>query len=178
MESVREEEGDDEESSGSEEEVSDEEDGSDNGEDETKETVDVNGKQQNLNAEAVQASSTPFYEASSSKPLSPSSDPNTLKFDDLEISDLSDTRLSRSPPESRRDLPERPISEEEEDPENEGGHQGDIKSIVASDITKKRAQQQRKYHSKRSIRSAGRSQGSKAKQSTKVKAGDYGGFWG
>ncbi len=57
------------------------------------------------------------------------------------------------------------------------GHKGDIKAIVAADITKMRSQQQRKYHSKRSTRTAGRAHGSKSKQDTRVKLSDYGGFW-
>ncbi|KDR85063.1 hypothetical protein GALMADRAFT_149576 [Galerina marginata CBS 339.88] len=101
-------------------------------------------------------------------------DPNDLKFDELEISDLSDERLSRSPPQSRRELP----AEEVDLDEGAAVQKGDIKLIVASDITKKRAQQQRKYHSKRSTRNAGRAQGSKAKQDTRVKLADHEGIWG
>lgn len=180
MEAVRQEEGDHE-SSGFDEEELDEEDGSESADEETEDAINLDEKRQNLDNgrpisnEAVEASSIPLHEASSSMPLSLSADPNTLKFDELEISDLSDTRLSRSPPQSRRNLP---VEEDSSEEEEGTGQKGDIKSIVASDITKKRAQQQRKYHSKRSIRSAGRSQGSKAKQSTKVRLADHGGFWG
>lgn len=102
----------------------------------------------------------------------------TLKMSDSGISDLSDSELSRSPPQSRRDqelLEEENGKDTQEDSEN---HKGGIKDIVASDITKKRAQQQRKYHSKRSTRHAGRAHGSKAKQDTRVKLSDHGGFWG
>ena len=106
--------------------------------------------------------------------LVPTLDPSELKFESLEISDLSDNRLSRSPPQSRREeLREK--SEDESDMPSES--KGDIKSIVSSDLTKKRAQQQRKYHSKRSTRQAGRAQGSKAKQDKRVKLADHAGVW-
>jgi RIO kinase 2 len=55
-------------------------------------------------------------------------------------------------------------------------HLNGIKDIVSSDLTKERARQQRKYHSKRGARHAGRPQGSKAKQDTRVKL-DRGGMW-
>lgn len=107
-------------------------------------------------------------------PPPPTVDPSELKFESLEISDLSDNRLSRSPPQSRREeLREK--SEDESDIPSDS--KGDIKSIVSSDLTKKRAQQQRKYHSKRSTRHAGRAQGSKAKQDKKVKLADHAGVW-
>ncbi|KIM48138.1 hypothetical protein M413DRAFT_439857 [Hebeloma cylindrosporum] len=107
-------------------------------------------------------------------PSPPTLDPSELKFESLEISDLSDNRLSRSPPQSRREeLREK--SEDESDMPSES--KGDIKSIVSSDLTKKRAQQQRKYHSKRSTRHAGRAQGSKAKQDKIVKLADHAGIW-
>ena len=55
-------------------------------------------------------------------------------------------------------------------------HLSDIKGIVSSDLTKERARQQRKYHSKRGVRHAGRPHGSKAKLDTRVKL-DRGGMW-
>jgi RIO kinase 2 len=55
-------------------------------------------------------------------------------------------------------------------------HLNGIKDIVSSDLTKERARQQRKYHSKRGARHAGRPQGSKAKQDTRIKL-DRGGMW-
>jgi len=110
----------------------------------------------------------------SAVPPPPTIDPSELKFESLEISDLSDNRLSRSPPQSRREeLREK--SEDESDIPSES--KGDIKSIVSSDLMKKRAQQQRKYHSKRSTRHAGRAQGSKAKQDKRVKLTDHAGVW-
>ena len=80
--------------------------------------------------------------------------PDDLKFDELEISDLPNRSLSRSPPRSQR--------QEDQDIHS-------IKAIVSSDMMKKRSQQQRKYHSKRSTRNAGRQTGSKAKQDKRVK---------
>jgi RIO kinase 2 len=55
-------------------------------------------------------------------------------------------------------------------------HSDGIKDIVSSDLTKDRARQQRKYHSKRSARQAGRPRGSKAKLDTRVKL-ESGGMW-
>lgn len=52
----------------------------------------------------------------------------------------------------------------------------DIKDKVTSDLSKARSHQQRKYHSKRSTRQAGRPQGSKAKQDKKIKV-DRSGIW-
>ncbi|KAF8807472.1 RIO1-domain-containing protein [Phlegmacium glaucopus] len=89
-----------------------------------------------------------------------------LRFDELQISDLSDRSLSRSPPRSQR----------QEDLVST--HRNDMKAIVSSDLTKKRSQQQRKYHSKRSTRDAGRQTGSKAKQDKRVRLGEHNGVWG
>lgn len=52
-----------------------------------------------------------------------------------------------------------------------------VKGRVASALSKERARQQRKYHSKKSIRNAGRPKGSKAKQDTRVKL-DNSSVWG
>ncbi|KAG6850495.1 hypothetical protein H0H93_012496 [Arthromyces matolae] len=51
-----------------------------------------------------------------------------------------------------------------------------IKNIVSNDLAKTRAAQQRKHHSKRGARRAGRPQGSKSKQDTRVKL-DRSGMW-
>ncbi|KAJ4489323.1 atypical/RIO/RIO2 protein kinase [Lentinula edodes] len=73
-------------------------------------------------------------------------------------SDHESTRsLSRSPPRSRSNSPAADHSAR------------NVKDIVKSNLDKSRARQQRKYHSKRSTRRAGRAQGSKAKQDTRVK---------
>jgi RIO kinase 2 len=95
----------------------------------------------------------------------PIENPNDLKLDELQISDESNRSLSRSPPRSQRQ-------------EDKSNHKNDsIKAIVSSDMTKKRSQQQRKYHSKRSTRNAGRQTGSKAKQDKRVKLGEHHSVW-
>lgn len=86
--------------------------------------------------------------------------PNDLKFDELQISDLSDRSFSRSPPRSQRQ-------------EDLSSRKNDITAIVSSDMMKKRSQQRRKYHSKRSTRNAGRQMGSKAKQDKRVRLGEH-----
>ena len=99
---------------------------------------------------------------STSQPIENTDD---LKFDELQISDPSNRSLSRSPPRSQRQ-------------EDQGIHKnGSIKAIVSSDMMKKRSQQQRKYHSKRSTRNAGRQTGSKAKQDKRVKLGEHHSVW-
>ncbi|KAJ7038125.1 RIO1 family-domain-containing protein [Mycena alexandri] len=87
--------------------------------------------------------------------------------DEAELSESSQRSLSRSPPRSRAGSP---ISLEKSVASLA------IKEIVSADLTKSRSQQQRKYHSKRNTRRAGRSQGSKAKQDTRVKL-DTSGVW-
>jgi len=88
--------------------------------------------------------------------------------DEGELSESSQRSLSRSPPRSRS-----PISLEKS---AAALALDDIKEIVSADLSKARSQQQRKYHSKRGTRRAGRSQGSKAKQDTRVKL-DTSGVW-
>ncbi len=113
-------------------------------------------------------------------------DPNRLKMEDLAIEDRDDggterafdddnedlntRQLSRSPPQSRRDLPQRGEEGEERDRVRR------IKEIVSNDVAKMRAKEQRKYHSKRSARNAGRQQGSKAKQDKRVKLSEHTGW--
>ncbi|KIY72801.1 RIO1-domain-containing protein [Cylindrobasidium torrendii FP15055 ss-10] len=81
-------------------------------------------------------------------------------------SDMSDSRdVSRSPPQSRSVSPSTLVKATK----GLSIHGDEMKSIVASDMEKTRARQQKKYHSKRSVRKAGRMQGSKAKQDTRVK---------
>lgn len=50
----------------------------------------------------------------------------------------------------------------------------DIKTTVSSELTRERARQDRRYHSKKSVGKAGRTKGSKMKSDTRVKisAGD------
>ncbi|KAJ7169951.1 RIO1 family-domain-containing protein [Mycena filopes] len=93
--------------------------------------------------------------------------PETQVEDGAELSESSQRSLSRSPPRSRAGSPialEKSVASLA------------IKEIVSADLTKSRSQQQRKYHSKRNTRRAGRSQGSKAKQDTRVKL-DTSGVW-
>jgi RIO kinase 2 len=89
--------------------------------------------------------------------------------EEAELSDLQRS-LSRSPPRSRTGSPtslEKPVA---------SLALSDIKEIVSADLSKTRSQQLRKYHSKRNTRRAGRSQGSKAKQDTRIKL-DTSGVW-
>ncbi|TFK41090.1 atypical/RIO/RIO2 protein kinase [Crucibulum laeve] len=88
-----------------------------------------------------------------------------FKLASLAISEPLQRSLSRSPPQSRSSSPL-----------GIGAINDHIKAIVSSDLTKSRAQQQRKYHSKRAVRNAGRPQGSKAKQDKRVKL-DRSGVW-
>ncbi|PBK77255.1 RIO1-domain-containing protein [Armillaria solidipes] len=88
-----------------------------------------------------------------------------------DVSDISETRaLSRSPPQSR------PVSPDSLAKMTEALSLNNVRNIVSSNLSKSRAQQQRKYHSKRGARKAGRPQGSKAKQDTRVKM-DGSGVW-
>ncbi|KAK7058906.1 Serine/threonine-protein kinase rio2 [Paramarasmius palmivorus] len=70
------------------------------------------------------------------------------------------SELSRSPPHSRSNSPiAREVPRKSKN----------IKDAVSSTLEKERSRQQRKYHSKRSTRRAGRPGGSKAKQDNRVK---------
>lgn len=96
----------------------------------------------------------------------------SLEDGDAELSDpVSSRPLSRSPPRSRSLSP---VSLEKMAAAM--SLQSGVKDLVSSDLAKTRARQQRKHHSKRGVRQAGRPQGSKAKQDTRVKL-DRGGFW-
>ncbi|KAK7064166.1 Serine/threonine-protein kinase rio2 [Favolaschia claudopus] len=91
--------------------------------------------------------------------------------DEAELSESSKlSTLSRSPPRSR---PDSPVSDE-----NSAAipAMNIVKERVAAEVSKTRAQQLRKFHSKRNTRRAGRSQGSKAKQDNRVKL-DKSGVW-
>ena len=85
--------------------------------------------------------------------------------------------LSLVGPSSSQQSPSPPASPTEDDASPLQMQHLSIKDTVASDLAKHRARNKRKYHSKRSARQAGRPQGSKAKQDTKVKL-DNSGVWG
>ena len=110
--------------------------------------------------------------------------PNGLKMEDLAIDEgaveracdddnegLNRRQLSMSPPKSRRDLQQGGGEEGEERDENRRARR--IKEIVSNDIAKMKEKEQRKYHSKKSVRNAGRPQGSKAKQDKRVKLSEH-----
>ncbi|KAG5654085.1 hypothetical protein H0H81_007499 [Sphagnurus paluster] len=84
--------------------------------------------------------------------------------------DNQDRPLSRSPPQSRPTSPQS-LARLTSALDLDG-----IKNIVSSDLARTRASQKRKYHSKTGARRAGRPQGSKAKQDTRVKL-DHSGMW-
>ena len=86
-------------------------------------------------------------------------DTTGLKMEDLALDSL---QPSRSSPQSRHGLPHQ---------EDDRGAR--IKEIVSNDIAKRKAQELRKFHSRRSTRNAGRPQGSKAKQDRTVLALNY-----
>ena len=113
--------------------------------------------------------------------------PNRLKMEDLAIEDCDEggaeracddgekgpnmRQLSVSPHKLRRDLPQ---GGDEEGGERDQDHRARrIKEIVSNDVAKMKAKEQRKYHSKKSVRSAGRPQGSKAKQDRRVKLSEH-----
>ncbi|KAJ3985672.1 RIO1 family-domain-containing protein [Lentinula detonsa] len=82
----------------------------------------------------------------------------TVSDEELSHGDHESTRnLSRSPPRSRSHSPA---------PNHSARN---VRDIVKSNLDTTRMKQQRKYHSKRSTRRAGRPEGSKAKQDTRVK---------
>ena len=96
--------------------------------------------------------------------------------DDLPSSSSRSRQLSRSPPASRH-TSRSPSALAARTAALSLSNQPDIKERVASEVSKQRAQQQRKYHSKRGAQKVGgRQKGSKAKMDTRVKP-DRSGFW-
>ncbi|PFH54538.1 hypothetical protein AMATHDRAFT_37877 [Amanita thiersii Skay4041] len=97
------------------------------------------------------------------------SDDKEAQSSDAESEGLSPSHsnFSRSPPQSRSISPTTLATMT----------QNDIKTKVVSDLSKMRIKEQRKYHTKRGVRKAGRPQGSKAKQDTRIKL-DRHGVWG
>jgi RIO kinase 2 len=86
-----------------------------------------------------------------------------------------DREISRSPPQSRSPSPSSLAKMTAALSLSSQQHSG-IKDIVSSDLTKQRARQRQKYHSKRGAQRIGRPKGSKAKQDTRVKL-DKSGVW-
>lgn len=165
------------------ESVKEQEDHSEEYSDEDSEDESDGGQEEQISEKLQESQGDLKSSTSRGSPVEKSdTDLDALKMDELVLSDTSVRHLSRSPPQSRRELPlddETPEEREDdvEDDANEpSGSRDKIKSIVSTDMSKKRAQQQRKYHSKRSARNAGRPQGSKAKQDTRVNLSDHVGW--
>jgi RIO kinase 2 len=159
MEAVQDEQPDSDE--GTEEEL-DDPDGADSNEAEILESGE--GPEDSVEPESLPASENPEEE----NPVE--HDTTGLKMEDLGLDSDGETnirQLSRSPPQSRRDLRQR------EDEDVQQSRSGKIKEIVSNDVAKRKAQELRKYHSKRSARDAGRPLGSKAKQDRRVKLSDH-----
>jgi RIO kinase 2 len=103
-----------------------------------------------------------------------------LNSDHSEAAGLSDPsrpnrEISRSPPQSRSPSPSSLAKMTAALSLSSQQHSG-IKDIVSSDLTRQRARQRQKYHSKRGAQRIGRPKGSKAKQDTRVKL-DKSGVW-
>ncbi|KAF7967001.1 hypothetical protein HWV62_36264 [Athelia sp. TMB] len=101
-------------------------------------------------------------------------DESALHPSDLVSPSLHGRELSRSPPQSRSPSPDS-LAKMTESLSISASQRG-IKDIVSSDLTKQRARQRQKHHSKRGAQRVGRAQGSKAKQDNRVKM-DKSGFW-
>jgi RIO kinase 2 len=99
-----------------------------------------------------------------------------LEPEDGELSPASPRSrpVSRSPPQSRSPSPES-LSMMMASLNLSAQRRG-IKEVVSSDISRQRARQQRKYHSKRGSARQGRPRGSKAKQDPRVHI-DKGDLW-
>jgi RIO kinase 2 len=106
--------------------------------------------------------------------ISPEDDADAVVDEFSDPPSLPSRQISRSPPQSRSPSPaslEKMMASLSLSAERSG-----IKSIVSSDLKKQRARQDKKHHSKRGARRAGRPQGSKAKQDTRLKL-DKSGVW-
>lgn len=99
-------------------------------------------------------------------------------FQKLDIAPPRD--LSRSPPRSTRSpIPPRAASPTSS---TSSTHEDDtapdtIRQKISNDLQKSRTREKSKYHSKNGAKRAGRPQGSKAKQDTRVKLDRGGLFW-
>jgi RIO kinase 2 len=109
----------------------------------------------------------------------PTRNENTENVDAFDRDGLSPSRLarelSRSPPQSRSPSPSSLAKMTAALSISSSQHPG-IKDIVSSDLTKQRARQRQKYHSKRGAQRVGRPKGSKAKQDNRIKV-DRSGVW-
>ncbi|KAG6911913.1 hypothetical protein DXG01_000160 [Tephrocybe rancida] len=146
--------------------------GDDEEEEESEEEDEDRGKDSSAEEvveEPVEETIPALAEISSNEDLT-SQEPVTHVGEHAEDSLHTDRDISRSPPQSR------PTSPDSLAKLTSAIDINGIKSIIAADLTKSRAAQQRKHHSKRGARRAGRPQGSKAKQDTRVKL-DRGGMW-
>ncbi|KAJ8084081.1 Serine/threonine-protein kinase rio2 [Marasmius tenuissimus] len=155
METVKEEEGDASRPGEDSEEEEDEEEEEDDEEEEEEESeIDEGERRGHADTDEVQPDENAAVtktEESTSRASTPPMDPPSSHCSDL----------SRSPPQSRSSSPvNHTVSRQKKK---------NIKDVVSNSLEKSRAQQQRKYHSKRSTRRAGRPQGSKAKQDNRVK---------
>ena len=162
-EEEEEEEGEEEEEE--EEEASNEEDPSDTVEGGVKASAGSEGEVDEERADKIDRESS----------LTPTLAGQHANDDDLP-SPSSSRQLSRSPPASRH-TSRSPSALAARTAALSLSNQPDIKERVASEVSKQRAQQQRKYHSKRGAQKVGgRQKGSKAKMDTRVKP-DRSGFW-
>ena len=85
---------------------------------------------------------------------------------ELSDSSLRGRQISRSPPRSRN------ISPDSLAKMTASLSVTEIKKIVSLDLSKRRAREKEKYHSKRNTQRVGRPKGSKAKQDRRVKMDD------
>ncbi|KAG5728811.1 Serine/threonine-protein kinase rio2 [Termitomyces sp. T112] len=150
------------------EETGDEEEEEESEEEEEEEESDAPSDQKEAD-ESSQENNTPTPTAS--REDTPHNAPHELASRENTSSEELGRTLSRSPPQSRPSSPESSLAKLTSSLDING-----VKSIVSADLSKARAAQQRKHHSKRGARRAGRPQGSKAKQDTRVKL-DRGGMW-
>ena len=123
--------------------------------------------------------------------------PSISTVEEDEEGPLSDSGRQISPvkedeegplPDSSRQIS--PVDDGEEGPLSDSGQQilpvkesdrqtprnektSGIKEIVSLDLSKRRAREKQKYHSKRSTQRVGRAKGSKGKQDDRVKVADY-----
>ncbi|KAH6917321.1 atypical/RIO/RIO2 protein kinase [Coprinopsis sp. MPI-PUGE-AT-0042] len=139
-------------------EGSQEEDEEDDDEEEEEEEEEESEEE----ADEVIASTTIAQSTSLSEPTesqgAPAKEPGIPKASDL---DLSKLEISEEPQDVNGEVE----TSEEEEPR--------MKTKAVAEANKKANQQRRKYHSKKSARNAGRPQGSKAKQDTRVKLDNF-----